>query len=76
MSYDCTLSVTHVRRAKLWHSCHWCAERIEEGQPYVRMTGIWDSAFQSNPMHPECLKALQESEEEYYTPFINERGTP
>lgn len=45
---------TEIAKCRKPHRCHWCGERIEIGQPAVRIVGIWEGDFGHCHWHPEC----------------------
>ena len=49
--FTCSTLVTKARKQR---RCHWCGERIEIGQSYVRIAGQWDGDFGVSSWHPEC----------------------
>jgi len=51
--------VTNIAHARKPHRCHWCGERIEIGNPYVRVFGSWDGDVGHSCWHPECDGAFQ-----------------
>ncbi len=51
MSFNDTREIKACRKAR---RCYWCDEKIEVGQPAVRVTGVWDGDFGQCFWHPEC----------------------
>ena len=66
--------------ARKEHTCEWCGEKINKGEKYVRVKGIYDDNFQDTCMHLECDKACikffnDNVSEDTYDPYIFKRGT-
>lgn len=65
-------------RAKKAHVCHWCGERIELGELYVKYRWWNGGDAGTNKMHPECDKACADAAHEEggwieFLPGDNER---
>lgn len=68
-------------RAKKAHGCHWCGQRIEPGELYVKYRWWNGGDAGTNKMHPECDEACNEAAREEggwidWLPGDNERPEP
>jgi len=64
-----------VKRTRKSHSCAWCPEKIEAGQPAVKRATIWEGEFCHDYLHPECLEAMKRSDiEDGFEPQEQKRG--
>ena len=81
VSFTCCTTITKSRKP---HRCHWCGERIEVGESYIRIAGVWSGDFGVSSWHPECdevFKALtwQETSEwdlqDGFDPGMYKRGS-
>lgn len=52
----------YVRQARTPHTCDWCGDGIETGQPYFAYR--WSDGVDSGSvsMHPECYQAMQDDD--------------
>jgi hypothetical protein len=64
-----------MQRARIAHRCTWCGQAIEPRTDYWRWYSInEDGVAATCKMHPECLGAAREDDDEFM-PFENERPT-
>jgi len=68
-----TLGFTTVKAARKEHTCTYCGELILRGSSYKRW--FWAEGYDSGPgtMHPECFAAFEDSGEEYYELYGQQR---
>lgn len=71
-------SSRRVSKVRKSHMCSWCAELIGVGEPAVYRSYVFEGRLQHDHMHPECARAMNESDSRYledgWTPRDNERG--
>lgn len=61
------------RVARKPHRCTYCGERIEPGERYRYVTGTFEGRWYASKLHIECNNELNESGEDEFTPYSNER---
>lgn len=66
-----------IRKARKKHVCIWCGDGIIPGEEYVDRVYRWEGEFTADKMHPECHRAMQDSDEacEGFEPFQHKRGS-
>jgi hypothetical protein len=62
-----------TRKARRKHRCSYCGEEIPAGTEYVYQTGVYDGAWYTSKMHPECFADMCETDCSAYMPYSNER---
>lgn len=74
------LTNNHVKATRKAHSCEWCGQRIEKGDPAEVVSGFYDNRATRYWLHPECEPALGEwihhTREPEFMPFEGVRGKP
>lgn len=48
----------HVKKTRRARRCDWCGERIEQGDPSVVTSGVYEGDFSTGRYHPECAAAI------------------
>lgn len=57
------------QRAAKRYRCIYCGECIEQGQVYIRQSGVWEGEFFTNRFHPECFADLLLCDDEEFSPY-------
>jgi len=70
----CAINKPVVARKK--HKCTYCAEPINAGDEYIYQRGNYDGNWYENKLHEECYIDLQESGDDSFLPYSNERPLP
>ena len=65
--------VAERRKARKKHRCTYCGEAILAGEEYVYQSGVYDGAWYTNKMHPECFADMCETNCSAFMPYSNER---
>ena len=55
------------------HRCEYCGEMILKDEKHMKFSGVYEGEFQNWRMHTECYDGWQNSNDEYFEPFSNER---
>lgn len=57
-----------VRSAKKEHECYLCGQKIEKGEQYRILTGVFDGDFYNLKLHGQCHCMVEAywAEQEYY----------
>ena len=61
-----------IRTARKPHQCTYCAEAINAGESYTHQTGVYDSKWYEDKMHPECFEEFC-YDDGGFTRYSNER---
>ena len=61
------------RKARVQHTCIYCAEKIEIGETYAYQSGNYDGRWFENKMHVECWGELVSDDDFEFIPYSNER---
>lgn len=73
MSYQ--LLDSRTAAAAKEHPCIWCRDKINKGEKYLYVAGVFYGEFQANHWHPECKAAsdqyFQEDGEEDFDPHTH-----
>jgi len=48
-----------TRTSRKIHRCSWCGQPIAVGEKYQYSSGVFEGAFATNRLHPECDEAAQ-----------------
>jgi hypothetical protein len=79
MSYT-ELSAVIVKKGRKDHQCEWCGEQIDKGAEHFHRTYIFEGTFNDGRMHMECMKAMDESDQDAirdgWDVGDNKRGQP
>jgi hypothetical protein len=51
-------------KARKFHTCYWCGERIKKGEQYARWAWVENGVVDSIRVHPECKDAWHAAAEE------------
>ncbi len=62
-----------TRKARKCHLCTYCGEVINKDETYTYQTGVYEDNWYESKLHHECFDDLNESGEDSYIPYDNER---
>ena len=71
-----TLGFKTIKASYAEHRCSWCGESIRIGDTHEKWAWVDGGDIQTIRMHPECCKAQDESGDELFSLFVNERPVP
>ncbi|WP_293857406.1 hypothetical protein [uncultured Alsobacter sp.] len=54
---DSSFTTRSVKAARKPHVCEQCGKGIAIGDPYRRVSGVWEGDFYTQALHGECLDA-------------------
>lgn len=77
MSYE-EISCRRVKGRKTY-SCSWCGDRIDVSEEHFSRAYIFEGNFNSDRMHIECFKAMEDSCHDISEGWISgemQRGVP
>ena len=71
---------TPVKAIRKKRRCAWCGESMQVGEPAVKNSQVFEGEFNCFYLHPECSKALDESDfneiMDGWQPWEQKRGKP